>query len=169
MAASTTLVPVEEYLNTNYKPACDYIDGVLRPKSMPTWNHSLLQARLIVLIAQGYPEFAAGPEATVQIRTGKFLVPDLIVQERDRIQSPYPTEPVHLCVEILSPGDRLSEAIGKCEEYHEWGVETTWIIDPDERRAWEYRNGRRLQEIPTAGSLNAGAISIPCAEIFAGL
>jgi Uma2 family endonuclease len=46
-------------------------------------------------------------------------VPDLIVQESDRIQDPYPIEPVYLCVEILSPGDRMGETIAKCEDYLE--------------------------------------------------
>ena len=167
MAAGSTLISVEEYLNTTYKPACDYVDGVLRQKSMPTWNHGLLQGRLSYLITLEFPGFASGSEVTVQIRTGKFLVPDLVVQQSDRIQSPYPIEPVYLCVEILSPGDRMSETIAKCEDYLEWGVETTWIIDPDEKRAWEYRRGRRLQEV--RDNLNAGELSISFDELFAGL
>jgi Uma2 family endonuclease len=167
MAAGSTLISVEEYLNTTYKPACDYIDGVLRQKSMPTWNHGLLQGRLSYLITLEFPGFVSGSEVTVQIRTGKFLVPDLVVQQSDRIQSPYPIEPVYLCVEILSPGDRMSETIAKCEDYLEWGVETTWIIDPDEKRAWEYRRGRRLQEV--RDNLNAGELSISFDELFAGL
>jgi Uma2 family endonuclease len=95
------------------------------------------------------------------------LVPDLIVQESDRIQDPDPIDPVYLCVEILLPGDRMGETIAKCDDYLEWGVETTWIIDPDEKRAWEYRTGRRLQEV--RDKLNAGEISISFDELFAGV
>jgi Uma2 family endonuclease len=126
-----------------------------------------VQGRLSHLITLKFPGFEPAPEVTVQIRTGKYLVPDLIVQESDRIQDPYPIEPVYLCVEILSPGDRMGETIAKCDDYLEWGVETTWIIDPDEKRAWEYRKGRRLQEV--RDKLNAGEISISFDELFAGL
>jgi Uma2 family endonuclease len=169
MAAVTTPVSVEEYLSTNYKPACEFIDGVLRQKPMPTRKHGLLQARFAQLVNVGFPDFEAASEVTVQIATGKYLVPDLIVQQRSNIQEPYPSAPVYLCVEILSPADRMSEVLAKCEEYHAWGLETAWIVDPEARRAWEYINGLRLSEVPESGSLNAGEISIPLREAFSVL
>ena len=169
MATGASLISVEEYLSTTYKPSCDYIDGVLRQKSMPTWKHGLVQARLVMLIIQGFRKFLAASETACQIRTGKYLVPDVIVQRRDRIQDPYPIEPVHLCVEILSLSDRLSETLAKCEDYLEWGVETTWVIDPEMQRAWEYRKGQRLSEVPSAGSLTAENITIPLVDLFSEL
>jgi hypothetical protein len=39
----------------------------------------------------------AASEVAVQIRTGKYLLPDVIIQHRDRIQKPYPSEPVCTC------------------------------------------------------------------------
>lgn len=169
MASGTALVSEQEYLSTTYKPACDYIDGVLHPKNMPTWKHGLIQGSLMMLINQGFRQFLAASEVTVKIRTGKYFVPDLIVQRRDRIQDPYPSEPVHLCVEILSPEDRISETFAKCEEYHAWGVETTWVIDPETRRAWEFRKDQRPSEISQTGALTADGISISMAELFSVL
>lgn len=166
MTANSTLVPVEEYLASNYKPACEYIDGVLRQKPMPTWMHGYIQGRLIQLISQRFREFLAASEVTVQVRSGKYLVPDVVVQSRDRIQNPYPSEPVHLCVEILSPTDRMSEALAKCEEYHAWGVETAWVVDPEAQRAWEYRAGQRPVETGNEKSLTAGEISVAVRDLF---
>jgi hypothetical protein len=37
-------------------------------------------------------------------------VPDIIVS-RAKIEQPYPTKPVEICVEIISPEDRLKEVI----------------------------------------------------------
>jgi Uma2 family endonuclease len=165
----STLVSVEEYLSTNYKPNCEYVDGVLHPKPMGTRKHGKLQIWLGQLINERFPDFEAGSEVTVQIRTGKYLIPDLIVQRCDFIQDPYPTVPVHLCIEILSPGDRMSEVCAKCEEYHAWGVESTWMLDPEEQRAWEYRKGHRPVEIPLTGSLTADGISISMADVFSVL
>ncbi len=160
---------VEEYLATTYKPACEYLDGVLRQKPMPTRKHGLLQARLIQLIANGYQGLEPESEVTVRIREGKYFIPDVIVQRRDHIQDPYPTEPVHLCIEILSPDDRMSETLAKCEEYHAWGVAMTWIVDPDSERAWEYARGQRPHEVAPEGSLTAEGISIPLSEAFSVL
>ena len=169
MSADATLISVEEYLHTNYKPACEYIDGVLRQKPMPTRKHGLTQARLCQLLNSSFQDFEAASEVTVRLREGKYLIPDVIVQRRDRIQDPCPTDPVHLCVEILSPEDRMSEVLAKCEAYHAWGVETVWVVDPEDRRAWEYRIGRRPAEIPSNGGLNAEGISIPLTDVFAVL
>ena len=169
MASGTALVSEQEYLSTNYKPSCDYIDGVLRQKSMGTFNHGVIQGMLLYLIRMGFHDFLPATEVTVKIRTGKYFVPDLIVQRRDRIQAPYPTEPGHLCVEILSPEDRISETFAKCEEYHAWGVETAWVIDPEARRAWEYRKGRRPLDVSETGTLTAEGISISMADLFSDL
>ena len=169
MASGTALVSEQEYLSTNYKPACDYIDGVLRQKSMGTRKHGVIQSLLSYLIRMAFRDFQPASEVTVKIRTGKYFVPDLIVQRRDRIQDPYPTEPVHLCVEILSPEDRISETFAKCEEYHAWGVETAWVIDPEARRAWEYRKGQRPLEVSETGTLTAEDISISMSDLFSDL
>jgi Uma2 family endonuclease len=169
MASGTALVSEQEYLSTNYKPACDYIDGVLRQKSWGNRNHGVTQGLLASLIWKEFRDFQPAIEVTVKIRAGKYFVPDLIVLRRDRIQDPYPTEPVHLCVEILSPEDRISETFAKCEEYHAWGVETAWVIDPEARRAWEYRQGQRPLDVSQTGTLTAEGISISMTDLFSDL
>jgi len=166
--AAAALVSVEEYLSTTYKPACDYVDGVLFQKPMPTLNHSRIQGRFSQLILS-FPDFEANPELTVQIRPGKYLVPDVAIQRRGYIQGPYPIEPVHVCIEILSPEDRIGAIFTKCEDYHAWGVETTWVVDPETRRAWEYRKGQLPTEVPQTGSLTAPGISISLPDLFSVL
>ena len=166
MAESTTSITVDEFLSSTYKPACDYVGGVLRPKPLPTWNHSMIQSQILQLVNLNFPGFRAGAEVTVRISPTRYLVPDVVVQESGNIQSPYPTEPVHLCVEVLSPDDRLSDTIAKCEEYHAWGVSYVWLIDPEEKRAWEFPRGQRLHEVREAGALSAGAITAGLVDVF---
>ena len=43
--SSTTLISLDEYLRTSYKPACEYIDGMLRQKPMPTKLHAWIAAK----------------------------------------------------------------------------------------------------------------------------
>src|SRR5580658_1663220 len=117
--STTALMPVEEYLRLTQKPYCEYRDGVVSPKAMGTKFHSIIQRVLMVLLEnQGAHAF---PELTVRISTTKYLVPDVTVA--DDFPGPYPTEPVLLCCEILSPEDRLgalleTSMLSKCEEYH---------------------------------------------------
>jgi Uma2 family endonuclease len=169
MSPTNTLMPVDEYLRTSYKPACEYRDGILIQKKMPTRKHSLVQFSVNRLIHALFPDFEAVSELTVRPRESRYLVPDVAVQRRDRIQDPYPIDPIHLCVEILSPDDRLSEMIAKGEEHMAWGVPMVWIIDPVNQVAWEFSLNRPLHEVPANGSLTAPEITIPLAEIFAGL
>jgi Uma2 family endonuclease len=53
-------------------------------------------------------------------------------------QDPYPTKPMFLCIEILSPEDRFSEVLAKCDGYLAWGVPMTWIVDSELHRALQY-------------------------------
>jgi len=94
----------------------------------------------------------------------KFLIPDVIAART--IQSPYPTEPVQLCVEILSPDDRLGAMLAKCEQYHSWGVPFCWVIDPEKQTAWQYHAGREPERLEQGGVLQAGELSVRLEELF---
>src|SRR6185312_5712137 len=134
--SSTTLVPVEEYLRSSEKPNCEYRDGVLYPKPMPTTFHGLLEFMLVLMLSK--LGLQAAPEVTIRLSPTKYLVPDVVAAPV--LQNPYPVEPVLHCCEILSPEDRLGTMLAKCEEYHAWGVPFCWVIDPVKRTAWEYHN-----------------------------
>jgi len=112
----TTVMTADEYSRTSFRPGCEYRDGVLTRKSIPTWKHAALQLKIGSYILNNYSGFLPGSELTVRLSENRFLVPDIAVQRKDEIQDPYPIEPVHLCVEILSPEDRMSEMIAKGEE-----------------------------------------------------
>ncbi|MEO8098853.1 MAG: Uma2 family endonuclease [Acidobacteriota bacterium] len=161
--SSTTLVPVEEYLRFADKPNCEYREGVLYPKPMPTTFHGMLEFMLVAMLRK--LGLAAAPEVTVRLSPTKFLIPDVIAAPV--LANPYPTEPVLLCCEILSPEDRLGAMLAKCEEYHAWGVPFCWVIDPVKRAAWEYHSGG--EPVRVAETLRAGEIEINVDEMFSAL
>jgi Uma2 family endonuclease len=165
MSTIATLVSVEEYLRRTEKPYCEYIDGVLYPKPMPTTLHSRTQKAVIWLVEKQGVE--ALPELTVRLSGTRFLIPDVIAGHG--IQGPYPTEPVLLCVEILSPEDRLGAMLAKCEQYHVWGVPFCWVIDPEKQTGWEYHQGGEPLRVAPEGVLRAGKIAIQLTELFSGL
>jgi Uma2 family endonuclease len=153
---------VEEYLQYSDKPNCEYIDGVLRPKSRATSLHGLIQFLLLVLLRRQGVD--ARPEVTVRLSPTKFLVPDVIAN--DTIPDPYPTEPVALCVEILSPEDRVGSALAKCEEYHAWGVPYCWVIDPVKQTGWQYDAHCEPAKVGSDGTLRAGNLAVRLADLF---
>ena len=161
--SSTTLVPVEEYLRYSEKPNCEYREGVLYPKPMPTTFHGLLEFMLVVMLRN--LGLQAAPEVTVKVSPTKFLVPDVIAAPV--LQSPYPTEPVLLCCEILSPEDRLGTMLAKCEEYHAWGVPFCWVIDPVKRTAWEYHSA--AEPVRMTAALHADKFAVSLEELFSAL
>ena len=95
------------------------------------------------------------------------MIPDVTVAPD--FEGPYPTEPVLLCVEILSPEDRVGATLAKCEEYHAWGVPFCWVIDPEKQTAWQYNSGSDPENLSRAGALTAGVLSVRLEELFAGL
>ncbi len=163
--SATAIVSVEDYLRRTEKPYCEYVDGVLNPKPMPTKLHALVQSLLIVLLRQQGAE--ALTELTLRLSATKYLIPDVTVAPD--FEGPYPTEPVLLCVEILSPEDRVGATLAKCEEYHAWGVPFCWVIDPEKQTAWQYNSGSDPENLSRAGALTAGVLSVRLEELFAGL
>ena len=163
--STTALVSVEEYLRRTEKPNAEYIDGVLYPKAMPTLLHSWIQRLLLTLLErQGTQAF---PELTMRLNPTKYLTPDVAVVRR--IEMPYPTEPVLLCIEILSPEDRVGAMLAKCEQYHAWGVPFCWVVDPVKRTAWEYHAGGEPVRLDETQALHAGELTVALPELFAEL
>jgi Uma2 family endonuclease len=148
------------------KPYHEYWFGEAIPKAMPTSLHSAVQLTLsILLLRHGWKALA---EVLLKIVRDAQPVPD-IVASRNKIEYPYPTSPVELCVEILSPEDRLKKTIQKAGYYLDWGVQYCWIIDPGMRTAWivtaEHRDGILIHP---DGALTAGDdTEISLAENFA--
>ena len=162
MGSASTLMSVEEYLKYSSKPNAEYIDGLLRPKSMATGLHGLINVLLLILLRrQGID---ARPEVTVRLSATKFLIPDVIADRA--IPDAYPTEPVMLCVEILSPEDHLSAALAKCEEYHAWGVPHCWVIDPVKQTGWEYNAQSDPVRVEIGGTLHAANLAVRLADLF---
>ena len=163
LMSSTTLVPVEEYLRHSEKPNCEYREGVLYPRPLPTTFHGLLEFMMAFMLRNLGLQTA--PEVTVRLSATKYLVPDVIAAPV--LQSPYPTKPVLRCCEILSPEDRLADMLAKCEEYHAWGVPFCWVIDPVKRAAWEYHFASKPVRVNS--TLRAGERSVTLEELLSAL
>lgn len=145
VATTATFVPLSEYLETSYRPDCDYLDGELLERNVGEWDHSRLQILLSGFLLSREKQWGilAVTEQRVQVKPRRFRIPDIAV-----LTSPpsgrIVTEPPFLCIEILSHSDRIVEMQERIDDYLEFGVRYVWLINPHTRRAFIYtREGVR--------------------------
>ena len=135
-----TLVSVSEYLASSYDPDCDYVDGEILERNVGEYDHAKLQKRLILYLGNREAELRIHvvPEQRVQVSRTRFGVPDVCVVAGAEPTEQVFTKPPALCIEILSPEDRMVRMLPKIHEYLSIGVEYVWLIDPQERAALSF-------------------------------
>ena len=136
--SSTTLITVQEYVASSYRPDCDYIDGEVRERNLGEIEHSFLQGLLFAWFWSRQAEWRTLPlvEQRVQVATTRFRVPDVTVLRATQPREPIITVPPFIIIEILSKDDSLRSMQERVDDYLHFGVEHIWILDPALRRAY---------------------------------
>ena len=161
------LISVEEYLRSTYESDCDYVDGRIEERNWGERTHSRFQYRIEVYLTR-YERLGIEilPEVRVQVKPTRFRVPDISVvlggDEEEVL-----TRPPFLCIEILSPEDRMSRIEQRISDYLEMGVPYVWVVDPYTKHAYCATPAEGLREVKT-GVLKTvdPALEVPLAEIF---
>jgi Uma2 family endonuclease len=140
--ATGSLVSVREYLSTSYRPDCDYIDGVVLERNVGEKSHSQLQSAIWLYYHLRREQWRLWGfvELRVQVSATRFRVPDVCLTLGNP-PGQILTTPPFICIEILSPEDRLSEMRERVEDYLAFGVPYVWILDPATRHAWRCTAG----------------------------
>jgi Uma2 family endonuclease len=161
-----SLVPVSEYLNTSYRPDCDYVDGELRERNLGEFEHSSTQRNIIMWLVVNYPGVAERvlPEQRVQVRADRYRIPDVCITNVAAPAERITKTPPALCIEILSREDRMSDILDRIDDYFQMGVPVCWIVDPFRQRGWIATPGQ-LSE-PVDRILLAGEIAMPVAAVM---
>jgi Uma2 family endonuclease len=168
MSTPSTLVSIEEYLHTDYEPDCDYVDGVLVDRIVGEKDHSKLQKEILLYLHHRRVlwNIFVIQELRVQVSRTRYRVPDICVVAGPEPDEQILTKPPFLCIEILSPEDRMSRMQQRIDDYLAFGVSYVWVIDPQTRKAWIYtaelmrevRDGVLRTENPD--------IAVPLQEVF---
>jgi Uma2 family endonuclease len=142
---SGTLVSEQEYLATIYEPDAEYVNGEILERAVPEIDHGGLQGLIVNWLMNRRKEIGIHvfPGTRTQVSAHRYRVPDVAVtlgRGKGRIL----TEPPFLCIEIVSPEDRVSRMEEKIDDYLKFGVQYVWLIDPRKESAWSYtREGKR--------------------------
>ncbi len=159
-----TLVSVEEYLSTAYHPDVDFVDGRIEERNGGEREHGELQFRIAVLLKR-QKVLVPFIETRLRVADMKFRIPDVCAYETRPAESVF-TQPPVLCVEILSPEDRLHRIAKVAQDYLSMGVPTVWLLDPIGKRAYVADPVSGLHEVRERIAAAEGRVSFDLAEIF---
>ena len=169
--ASATLIPVSEYLATMYRPDCDYVDGEVQERNLGERSHSLLQFILAAIFNANRREWGviAAPEIRVEVGPGRYRIPDVAVMRRSDPATPIVRVAPLVCVEVLSPEDRIGRMQERFADYFRMGVEHVWLLDPESRNAWVAVRDGSLQRVAEELVVEGTAIRVRLREVWAEL
>ena len=166
--STRTLISVEEYLRSSYEPDCDFVDGEIEERNVGEWDHSRLQGKILAfLMARIEPAgMLAAPELRIRVAPNRFRVPDISIFLRNPGER-VPSKPPFLCIEILSPEDRMSRVEIRINDFLAMGVPYVWVLDPETKQAFVATAADGLREVKN-GMLRADnpLIELPLAGLW---
>jgi Uma2 family endonuclease len=163
------LVSEYEYLHTTYRPDCDYVDGFVLERNLGTHPHGRLQTLIAGYLLQRERQWQihAVVEVRLKIRTRKYRVPDVMVLAAAASYPPVIEQPPLLCIEIVSPDDRLPDLVIRAGDYLSLGVPVTWIFDPETKQSFIYSDQGTAESFEPV--LSHGQIELPIMALFTQL
>ena len=131
------LISVEDYLNTNYRPDVDYVDGEIEERNLGEFDHADLQFGIATLLRNRQQEWSIRVvgENRVRVSPTRIRIPDVCVLDAVLPRERIITHPPLLCVEVLSPRDSLKSMRKRVQDFFDMGVQDIWIFDPETRTA----------------------------------
>ena len=170
MAASVvpTLLSIEQYLNTTYRPDVDFVDGYIEERNLGETDHAKLQIRLAVLLCRNEEEWGtvAMTEVRVQVSATRFRIPDVCVVRDGDADEPIVTAAPLLCLEVLSPRDTFTAMRRRAQDYFDMGVPEVWIFDPRKEVAYVCSADSTTEHAEGLLRLAGSPIELSIAEVF---
>jgi Uma2 family endonuclease len=135
------------------KPNLEFTDGLVTQKMAAKPTHGSLQQYL----AAAFNQFAGPRRLGLAFTETRFVtptwapVPDVSYYRRGRVhrRGKRPPsdfhEPPDIAVEIVSPGQSVTELIKKCLRFTALGSQVALLVDPDEETVLAFRLGQPLQ------------------------
>ena len=114
-----TLISLEEYLNTTYRPDCDFVEGHVLERNVGTRRHAYAQGRICVWFGSRSDQLRLEPLSELRMRIGKnrVRIPDVVVEEMPLREEEVFTSAPYLCIEVMSPEDTVSRLQERLDEY----------------------------------------------------
>jgi Uma2 family endonuclease len=166
--STATLVAVEEYLATTYRPDCDFVDGVLIERSVGTEDHSKLQRAILLWFCVRELELrlTGFPEQRIWVSGRRYRIPDVCVTPLPEPDEQIFTQPPYICIEVLSPDDSFPKLQDRLDDYLAMGVPNIWVLDPASRRGWSIAREGHFEALDGILRTGDGRVAMPVAALF---
>jgi len=176
---ATRQVTVEEFAEMSLQGVWELIDGELIELSPAAGRSGWISATIVALLANHFGQSRFGwvfsaetgfvlfddrqtvrsPDAAVVVRSRLAELPDSFV----------PMAP-DLAVKVLSPSDRMADALAKVAMYLQAGTPLVWLVNPATRTVVVFRAEMDPVTLSASDTLDGGNVllgfSVPVAEIF---
>jgi Uma2 family endonuclease len=159
-----TLVSVREYLSTAYHPDVDYVDGHIEERNVGEREHGELQFRITTMLKR-QKILVPFLETRLKVSATRYRIPDVCAYDKKPAESVF-TQPPVLCIEILSPEDRIHRITKVAQDYLAMGVPTVWLLDPLEKKAYVADAVAGLHEVMGQIAAADGRVVFSLEEIF---
>ena len=167
MAATASLVSVEEYLKSTHDPDWEFVSGVLEERAVGEYDHATWQTILAGFLNSRGIEWGvkARTELRVQVASDAFRVPDVTLLSRQSPREQIITHPPLAVFEILSPEDTMTRMLEKLIEYERMGIAAIWVIEPKKPAYYRFSEGKL--EPADLFALPGTDFTVPISEIAA--
>jgi Uma2 family endonuclease len=184
MSTTTQLTTAKELLKLpRGRLRYELVEGELREMSPAGHGHGKIAARIGAELFRHVEEhdlgevYAAETGFKLKSEPDTVRAPDAAFVRRDRVeqvgdaQGYFPGAP-DLAVEVISPGDKVSEVEEKVEEWLNAGVSLLWIVSPKLRTVTVYRSHNDVTTLTEKDALNGEQVvpgfRYPVARLFTG-
>jgi Uma2 family endonuclease len=166
--STATLVSIDEYLTTTYRPDCDFVDGVLLDRNLGTNDHSELQGAVYRWLWERRPELGLRPvmEQRIRVSSRRYRIPDVCVVPEPKPNEQIFTEPPYICVEVLSPDDSFRTLQDRLDDFLKMGVPNIWVLDPASRRGWSITREGHFEALDGVLRTSDTRVTMPLRELF---
>lgn len=172
MGTATTLISLDEYLNSAYEPDREFVDGILVQRHVGSQRHATLQALVTIFFGQYRKSHRirvlTEGRLLVDAASGRHRVPDLMILDAPYRPGKVVVDVPAVVVEIKSPDDTFDDIVDRCFDYEKMTVGNIVVMDPDNMRAWLFRQGnlQLLTGAPVPLHVSGQMIEFPFSQLF---
>jgi Uma2 family endonuclease len=129
--ANFAFPPATKHPSIVTRPDCDFVNGQLRERTFGEYDHGRVQIALGAMLFAKQREWRirVATEVRLQVGENRSRVTDICVHAADAPIEQIVRHPPILCIEVLSPDDRIADIRDRISDYAEMGVARTWLID----------------------------------------
>jgi Uma2 family endonuclease len=171
MATSPALLSIEEYLRTSYRPDADLVDGQIEERNLGEFEYATLQAGIVSFFWARRKQWNIQPvtEQRIRVSEDKVRIADVALLRADAPREKVTQTPPLICIEILSPEDRIARAKLVLADYFAMGVPNIWLINPIYRAAFVFDAQGLHDSDPTNLVVHGTEIRLDLTEAFAAI